>query len=434
LVLTVLLATVLLPTVRAPILAIAVATDRTDYVLGMPVSATATIAYSGSFPALDEPVRVEWHNATWVLERAEYVPKTRISSGVAEAIATWVPPNPGLYYVNMTSNTTNGSPPLVTGSAVFRVWNASDYVIALGIEVRTDRSTYDRLEVVTATADLTALPGWIVGNRTRLEGVQFGWYYPSGAPARLQNVPVTNGRAVDTWAPDVVGSSYNVTATYLGNDTVSNYTGFAVLSTTPPVSDVSLVLGLLAAVVLGAVLAATILVWRRRGRKEPAAPPKPPSPQASGPSLNPNAGRSYAILSDRSDAAFEIFARGVRAGVPGLCITRLRPEDARARYGLDGVPLYWLSRSFGPDTLNPTNLGAIVDLVRKSVKGPGFRVLLDGVEYLYTQNDFAKVAKFVQALADVVAERKAVLLIPLDPKSLDPDRLAVLTRDLQRWP
>jgi hypothetical protein len=33
----------------------------------------------------------------------------------------------------------------------------------------------------------------------------------------------------------------------------------------------------------------------------------------------------------------------------------------------------------------------------------------------------------------VVAEQKAVLLLPLDPQTLDPDRLAVLMRDLTPW-
>lgn len=322
----VLFATVLLPTVQAQVSSVSVVTDRTDYVVGMAVSATATIVYSGPFGQVNGPARVEWRNATWVLERSEDVPKNRINDNIMEVTAVWTPPNPGLYYVNVTTTASNVNSSLVTGSATFRV------------------------------------------------------------------------------------------------------------SPSTPAGGSLLLLGLLAAIVLGAVLAAAVLVWRRRSRGEPPAPQKPPPSQAPAAPLNPSAGRSYAILAGSPDAAFEVLAGGVRGGVPGLCITRLRPEDARDRYGLEGVPLYWLTRSFGPEALNPTNLGAIVDLVRRSAKSPGFRVVLDGVEYLYTQNDFAKVAKFVQALADVIAEQKAVLLIPIDPRSLDPDRLAVLTRDLQRWP
>ena len=184
----------------------------------------------------------------------------------------------------------------------------------------------------------------------------------------------------------------------------------------------------LAAVVLSALL----LLWRRRARgtgpeaSVPAATPKP-LPEAE-------PGRSYAVLREKPHAAFERFVADVRAGAPGLCITRIRPEHARERYGLGDVPVYWLSRSFGKEVLNPTNLGAIVELVRKHAAGkPDTRVLLDGVEYLFTQNDFGKVVKFVQVLTDEIAEHKAVLLLPLDPQTLDPDRLAVLTRDLQTW-
>jgi hypothetical protein len=181
-------------------------------------------------------------------------------------------------------------------------------------------------------------------------------------------------------------------------------------------------------------LSALLLLWRRRARKAAGEGPLPGGPPKPMPPVETVPGRSYAVLAEKPHEAFERFVADVRAGTPGLCITRIRPEDAQERYGLKGVPIYWLSRSFGKETLNPTNLGAIVELVRKRTAGkPGSVVLLDGVEYLYTQNDFGKVVKFIQALADVVAEQKAVLLLPLDPQTLDPDRLAVLMRDLTPW-
>lgn len=785
----------LIPTARAPVTGVTVATDRTDYVAGMAVTATAAIAYSGSFPQIDEPARVEWRNATWVLALAEYVPKTRITGSMAEAVAVWTPPAPGIYHVNVTSNATNGTPPRVSGTASFTVWSANDYVIARGVRVATDRRGYEAGELVTASANFTTIPGWVLGNVSRLERVEFNWYYPSGAPARLAVVVnVAAGEAVDVWTPDLVGSLYTVSASYLGNDSVSNATGFPVFPSTTLAGNVSagqsviwdagqspwrvcgdllvtatgtltiepnvtvkfcrgsrlIVQGLLwgngspaapitltsyefppapgdwngvrfegltssllanavvefvrdgivalgsspllgpiilregvgealnltdssatvngvtvtgfsrgvhardspgsltnvtisgaaregiyveglapvfrdvrvvggnysvRAVLVGslqivgavfaaaairavdltgttvtiangtiasagqdflliastatllnctfvddpierqiitpsrlivqnflavdvrtpggapvagaavavtkngplvlsrttdaggiaawiviedrvynatavtknrievrvtkpaysvegarvvdmatshaeafvatplgtgtpagmdlrvflvgllsvALLACLLVVWRRRSSAEAASDPADELPVV--PPLETTPGSSYAILGERPDAAFARFVADVRSGAPGMCITRIHPEGARKRYGLDGIPVFWLSRSFSKETLNPTNLGAIVELVRKYTEDKSeCRVLLDGVEYLYTQNDFGKIAKFVQALADVVAEKKAILLIPLDPRIFDEDRLAILLRDLKSWP
>jgi len=782
------------PVAQAPVSGVTVSTDRMDYVLGMTVTATAAIAYSGSFVQIDEPARVEWRNGTWALARAEYVPKTRISSIAAESIASWAPPAPGTWHVNVSANTTNGTPPTWTGSGAFTVWDPDDYVIARGIAVATDRGGYERGSPVIATANLTLLPGWLFGNVSRLERVQFNWYYPTGAPARLfVNVSVANGEASDAWSPDQVGSLYTVSVSYLGNDSVSNATSFPVFPSTTLAANVTagqsvtwdaarspwrvcgaldvaptgtltieanvtvrfcrgsrlvvrgvmqgdgaptapiaftsnefpaaagdwegiwfegfqasrlsrasvefvrngivavgsspLLTGIalrqgtgealnltdssatvsgivvtgflrgihlrnssaslanvtvsgharegilaegsapsfaqiqvvggnyslrgilvnslkvdgatLAAAAIRAVdltgtsavianatiasagqdfllvastatllncafvddplerqivtpsrlivqnfltvevrtpggqpvagarvvvmkngpqwasrttdargvaawiavedrvynatavsknqievsvskagysveatrlvdmtvsrtevfvatplggpvnggdarvflvgllsvvfLASLLLLWRRRSR--PREAPETPSVPFEVPSFEAVPGTSYALLGDRPEPAFLRFAADVAAGAPGLCITRIHPEKARERYALAGVPVHWLSRSFSKDTLNPTNLGAIVELVQKHAAGhPGSRVLLDGLEYLYTQNDFGKVAKFVQVLADIVSEEKAILYMPLDPRTLEDEERAILLRDLRTWP
>ena len=788
-----------LPTAQAPVLTVTVATDRTDYVDGMTVIAAAALVIDPPYNQADEPARVEWFNETWAVLRVQYAPKSQVNQRDWSVVAAWSPPGPGMYHVNVSSNTTNGTLPLVTGSATFRVWDPADYVIARGIEVHTDKTVYERPQVVTATANLTALSWWILGNASRLERVQFNWYYPSGAPARLfVNVSVAGGQAVDAWAPNLVGPNYTVTAMYLGNDTVTNATAFhfvpeTVLATdvlagqsvtwdagrlwrvcgdlavtasgrlvieanttvkfcrgsrllvygeltadgtpsapitftsyefppapgdwagiwyrpgsagellgvvvehvtdgilvsgsspaivglsarlgtgdavnftgssatlrdasiagfargvrlwnasalvqnvtianatreavsllgtsgavlrdlratganisflaissqgvlveradltgaliraldvkastitlvnasitasvggqdfllvgstatllnctfaddparrtlvtpsrlivqnflavtvhttdgapvagarvdvtvnglflptrftdarglaewivvedrvydasgvakntvlvnvsrdgysingttrtvdmaishteafdatrlnTPTDDGLSTGLALLVGLVSALLLAFLFLVlWRRRGREEAPPPESPAGPSVAGRPVRP--GECYAVLREKPDAAFERFVLDIGAGVPGLCITRIRPEDVRARYNVRNAPVYWLSRSFGTETMNPTNLGAIVELVRKHTKEkPACRVLVDGLEYLYTQNGFGKVVKFVQALADVVSERRAVLFLPVNPKSFDADQLAILTRDLQTW-
>jgi tetratricopeptide (TPR) repeat protein len=55
-------------------------------------------------------------------------------------------------------------------------------------------------------------------------------------------------------------------------------------------------------------------------------------------------------------------------------------------------------------------------------------VLLDGLEYLILQNNFENVLKFVELLKDDIALNDAVLLLPIDPATLDTKQMALLER------
>jgi archaellum biogenesis ATPase FlaH len=55
-------------------------------------------------------------------------------------------------------------------------------------------------------------------------------------------------------------------------------------------------------------------------------------------------------------------------------------------------------------------------------------IMLDGIEYLCLFNDFNRVQMFVEHINDLVMASGAILLIPLDPQSLDQRSLARLRR------
>jgi archaellum biogenesis ATPase FlaH len=58
-------------------------------------------------------------------------------------------------------------------------------------------------------------------------------------------------------------------------------------------------------------------------------------------------------------------------------------------------------------------------------------ILFDGLEYLMVHNDFEKVLKLVHALNEYTAINNTRLLIPLNPYTLEKDKLAFLKRDLK---
>ena len=92
----------------------------------------------------------------------------------------------------------------------------------------------------------------------------------------------------------------------------------------------------------------------------------------------------------------------------------------------------WLSRGYGKDTVNPTNLGALVQEIERFVSGKEDSiVLIDGLEYLLVQNETQKVVKFIQSLADTASVHRSKVLLPFNTKTVAQEaQRALLTREL----
>ena len=56
---------------------------------------------------------------------------------------------------------------------------------------------------------------------------------------------------------------------------------------------------------------------------------------------------AYLVREPKAERVFELFVELLRAEARGLCITRIHPDDARTRYGLETAGFIWLSKSPG---------------------------------------------------------------------------------------
>ncbi len=186
------------------------------------------------------------------------------------------------------------------------------------------------------------------------------------------------------------------------------------------------ILLLLLAVVMGTVLLA-MPAMRRRKDHGPAARARP-IPRH----VPLERGSSYLLPDEKPDRAFQILASEIAHGGKALVIARLYPDEVRKRYGLKDVPVLWLSRGYGKETVNPTNLGALVQDIERFMSGKEDSVvLLDGLEYLLVQNDPQKVVKFIQVLVDSASVHRSKLLVSFDVKAVSEAVRALITRDLQ---
>lgn len=144
-------------------------------------------------------------------------------------------------------------------------------------------------------------------------------------------------------------------------------------------------------------------------------------------------GSSYLFTEKGVMRAYEAFKKLLAEGRRGLVITRTHPTRVQQLYSLD-CPVMWVAKNIreasGVMSLEPTRLmkihGTISDFIKAN---PGAVVLLDGLEYLITENGFGTVMKAIQLTNEEVAMNGAFLLVPVDPRTLETQQLGYLERE-----
>jgi len=134
------------------------------------------------------------------------------------------------------------------------------------------------------------------------------------------------------------------------------------------------------------------------------------------------------------DGAMELMIKSAPTN-KGLCILRTHPDAVRKRFKAD-FQMVWLTKTEScpvDDSLSrcefvsPTDLPRLNTMIKSFLgENKGGRVLLEGMEYLVTQNEFKNVLKFLQVIRDQVILAKGIMLIPLDTAVLEERDLKAL--------
>ncbi|MFO8050781.1 MAG: DUF835 domain-containing protein [Thermoplasmatota archaeon] len=144
-------------------------------------------------------------------------------------------------------------------------------------------------------------------------------------------------------------------------------------------------------------------------------------------------GLSYLIEEKRPDRFFTFYGEMKKSGKPGLIISRTNPKILSRKYEISEEETVWLTgkeihgeiRSVLP--ILEFIMSLIEDYMDKNDNG---LILLDGLEYLLTNNKFNSVIRFLRQLVDNVSQTECVLLVSLSPEALDPTQVTLLEKDL----
>jgi isoleucyl-tRNA synthetase len=140
---------------------------------------------------------------------------------------------------------------------------------------------------------------------------------------------------------------------------------------------------------------------------------------------------SYLVEEDKPETSYQLFLNAMNKGMKGYCITRNYPAKIRSKFDLKETPVIWLSNVGRENTIRPKDLEKLsLSLEQFLSQAGGGIVLLDGLEYLITNNNFITVLRLIQSLRDQVAINQSILLMAVNRSTLESHQLNLLEREV----
>ena len=139
------------------------------------------------------------------------------------------------------------------------------------------------------------------------------------------------------------------------------------------------------------------------------------------PTLGEIRGRgSYIVREERGEGVFQILAQlAAKEELRPLCLSRTHPRDLEKAFGIDLANIVWLTRQpeKGLACASPTDLVGLTTTIHRHVEGGKAAVVIEGLEYLVSQNGFPAVLRFAQGIHEKVVSRESYLLMSANPEA-----------------
>ena len=162
-----------------------------------------------------------------------------------------------------------------------------------------------------------------------------------------------------------------------------------------------------------------------------AAPAPAPAPKPADAVSELERSFSYLVEEDKPETSYNLFLNTLNKGMKGYCVTRNYPAKIRTKFDLKDTPIVWLSNVGRENAIRPKDLEKLSLALEQFLSQPGGGiVLLDGLEYLITNNNFITVLRLIQSLRDQVAINQSILLMAVNRSTLESHQLNLLEREV----
>ena len=145
---------------------------------------------------------------------------------------------------------------------------------------------------------------------------------------------------------------------------------------------------------------------------------------------------AYLVREAKAERVFGLFSDLLRTNARGLCITRIHPDDLRSRYPIGDAGFIWLSKSTGGKAkdMAVAEPSALVDIASAisdfASEGGNAAVLLEGIEYMISQNGFASIMRFLQKVNEKIVLSDSYLLISANPAAMKEQEYRLLAKEV----
>lgn len=143
-------------------------------------------------------------------------------------------------------------------------------------------------------------------------------------------------------------------------------------------------------------------------------------------------GNSYAVFEQTAQSSMELFEAGLRRGFKGLCFTRQYPEKITQKFSTDGTAVFWLSNMGSENSIRPKDLEKITLQCNEYLSKWKCIIMIDGLEYLITNNSFITVLKMLQFLRDATAVNKSILVLSVNPNAIGENEVNLIMREVDK--
>ncbi len=180
----------------------------------------------------------------------------------------------------------------------------------------------------------------------------------------------------------------------------------------------------------------TTKVEETEEKEEPVEEPEAeePAPAAEEPPSEDSLewGCTYLIKESGTDRGYELFNEGFAVSGRGMIVSRVHPSKLKRKVDLpEGTKFVWLSKTSSDMSVAPGNLQALGMEINAFIKEEeNSVVVLDGMEYLLSNNDFSSMLHLFESVNDKVVLNQGRFLVSMNPSCLDSKQLSMLEEEM----
>ncbi|MCK5561188.1 MAG: DUF835 domain-containing protein, partial [Thermoplasmata archaeon] len=141
-------------------------------------------------------------------------------------------------------------------------------------------------------------------------------------------------------------------------------------------------------------------------------------------------GNNYILIESEPVKSLEIFEQMLQFNKNGLCIARTNLVKLKKGRPLENANIYWLSNT-SCDYCLPPNLDRILHVITPFLLTNNESIfLLEGLEFLNTNNEFNNVVKLIDNIKELVETRDSIFILSYNSPAFSVKETALINKNM----